>query len=175
MRQACLVELLDGCLYGGKVLAATALVAEGPHEDAGMVAKPANLVLGALHHGRTEQHLRRELLVGVAFHVGLSKDIETIAVTEVVEDGVVGVVAGAHGVDVQALHRADVLFDFLRRDGTSVDGADVMTVHAMEHHAATVDEEGAVVADAHFAEADLAATDVNGLAIAVLDVEQPAV
>ena len=50
MGQTSLVEGLDGSLYGSEVVAITTLVTERPHEDADVVAHPANVVLRAFYH-----------------------------------------------------------------------------------------------------------------------------
>ena len=106
--------------------------------------------------------------MGVALHVGLGQHVESILVAQVVEHGVVGVVAGAHGIDVQPLHGLNVFFYLLVGDGSSVHGAEVMAVHAVEHHSLAVDGQGSVVADAHFAEAHLTTSQVDGVALCVL-------
>jgi len=86
-----------------------------------MVAHPEHMVLGTLYHGRTEQGQRRELLIGVALHIGFCQHVETVFVAEVIEYGIVGVVAGADGIDVETLHRLDVLLNLSRRDGSAID------------------------------------------------------
>ena len=104
----------------------------------------------------------------MALDVGLGQHVEAVAVAEVVEHGVVGVVRCAHGIDVQPLHGADVLLHLLGGDGTAVDGREVVAVDTVEHHAPPVDGEGAVAADGHLAEAHLAASDVVDVAGIVL-------
>ena len=91
----------------------------------------------------------------MAFHVGLGQDVQAILVTEFIEPGVVGIVAGSYGIDVEALHAEDVLLHLLITDGTSAHGTDVMTVNTVEHHASAVDEEGSVIAHANLAESHL--------------------
>ena len=107
----------------------------------------------------------------MTLHIGFSQHVETVLVAEVVEDRVVGVVGGTHGVDVQSFHGLDVLLYLGIADGTSVDGGEVVTVDTMEHHAAAIDGEGTVGTDAHLAESHLAASDVDGLALRVFQHE----
>ena len=166
--EACLVELLDGVGHILEIVAAARLIAERPDEDADVVAHPLHMILRTLHHRIAEFLHRRQLLVGVALHVGLCQHVKPVLVAKVVEDGVVGIVRRAHGVDVEPLHGLNVFLYFGIRDGTTVHRREVVTVHAVEDHALAVDEQGTIVADAHLAEAHLAAADVDVLPILVL-------
>ena len=74
---------------------------------------------------------------------------------------------GADRIHVQAFHRLDVLFHLLGVDGAAVHRAEIMTVHTVEHHALAIDNQRTVGTDAHFAEAHLTATDVNGLSACI--------
>ena len=126
------------------------------------------MVLRALHHRSAEQLQRRELLMGVTLHVGLGQHIESQFVAEVIEHRIVGIVRGAHSVDVQSLHGLQVFLDLLRRDGTAVDRREVVAVHAVEHHALAIDNQGTIAADAHLLEAHLRTTDVQRLSTSIL-------
>ena len=104
----------------------------------------------------------------MALHVGLGQHVHAVFVAEVVEHRVVGVVRGADGVDVQSLHGHDVALNLLGSDGPAVDGRKVVAVDAVKHHTLAVDDQGTVAADAHLTEADLAAANIDGLAVHVL-------
>ena len=57
----------------------------------------------------------------MAFHVGLGQHVHAVFVAEVVEYGIVRVVRGTDGVDIQALHAKDILLNFFGRDSTAID------------------------------------------------------
>ena len=166
--QTGLVECLDGIGNIFEVIAITRLIAKRPHENTRVIAHPQHVVLGTLDHRRTEQFHRRQPCVGVTLHVGLGQHVEAVLVAKVVEHRIVGIVARAHGIDVQALHGLDVLFNLSRCDGTAVDGREVVAVHTMKHHALAVDGQRAVAADFHPAETHLAASAVDDITVLVL-------
>jgi len=106
---------------GLEVLAVAALVAQGPHHHGGGVLVPHHVALRAVHNG-----LHKLGVVGgvgvvvavvagahfgghaVALHVRLANDVEAVLAAQLDKPGGVGVVAGANGVDVVALHQAQV-------------------------------------------------------------------
>ena len=45
----------------------------------------------------------------VALLVGLSSNVESVLIAEVIPNGVIRIVSGTHGVDVETLHNLDVL------------------------------------------------------------------
>ena len=165
--EARLVEGLDGILHGLEVVAAAALVAVGPEQDAGLVAQPQHLALVALHHGGLELLVAAERRVAVALYVGLGQHVDAELVAEVVEVGVVGIVARADGIDIEALHHQQVLLRLLVGHGASALGAEVVAVHAVEDDALAVDQQGAVGTHRHLTQAHLAAAHVKHL-VAVL-------
>ena len=168
MSESGLVERLDGIGYILEVVTVARFVTKRPDEDANMVAHPLHVVLRTFHHSRTERLHRRKFLVCMALHIGFSQHIETILVAKVVEHRIVRIVRSAHRIDVQPLHRLDVLFYLFCRDGTAVDRTEVVTVHAMEDHTLTVDDEGAISTNAHLTETHFATTDVDNLTFFVL-------
>ena len=168
MGEASLVKRLDGTGYRLEVVAATRLIAKRPNEDAHMVAHPLHMILRTLHHSIAELRFRRQSHIGVALHIGFCQHIHAVFVTQVVEHRVIRIVRCADGIDVQTLHGLDVLFNLLCRDGTSIHRREIVAVHTMEHHALAIDEERTIRTDAHLTEAHLAPTDINGLALLVL-------
>ncbi len=86
------------------------------------------MVLVALHHADRSveervrpRRVRRQRPVGVVLHpvrfdVGLVDDVEPVLVGQLVPARIVGVVAGAHGVDVEPLHQLDVAQHVLLAD-----------------------------------------------------------
>ena len=91
----------------------------------------------------------------MALHVGLGQHIDAVLVAEVVEVGVVGIVRGAHGVDVQTLHSYHIVQHLLLRDGAASEPAVVVAVDAMQDDALAVDEQGTIITDAHRTESHL--------------------
>ena len=103
----------------------------------------------------------------MTLHVGLGQHVHAVFVAEVVEYRIIGVVRGADGIDVQSLHGFNVAFNLLRCDGSSVDGGEVVTVDAVEHHTLAVDGQGTVVADGYFTETYLRTANVDDIAIGI--------
>ena len=106
----------------------------------------------------------------MTFNVCLGKHVEAIAVAEIVEEWIVGIVGSAYGVDVQTLHGAYVLFHLLAGYGSSIDRTEIVAIDTVKHHSLAIDEEGAIAAaNAYFAETNLTATNVYGIARSVLE------
>ncbi len=95
------------------VYAVTALVAETPTDYTGMVLQYVRVVDVAFEVSLLKLgNLRQRLLAithAMRFEVCLSHYVEAIFVAEVVPTRIVRIVAGAHGIDVVLLHRANVL------------------------------------------------------------------
>ena len=162
--EACGVESSDAVHDGAEVVAAAALVAGAPDDDGGVVTQGQHLAHAALHHGLAEGFLAGETHIAVALHVGLGQHVQTQAVAEVIEVGVVGVVRGADGVDVQSFHLHDVGLYLLLGEGSSAVLAEAVAVHSVEDDAVAVDQQGSVGADADCAQSHLQRADVHGLA-----------
>ena len=77
----------------------------------------------------------------VGLHVRLVDHIEAEPVAKPVEQGIVGVVAGADRVDVQFLHQLDVLFHPLPRHHVATVRIQFVPVHAFDQHAFPVDQQ----------------------------------
>ena len=98
------VQLLDGFLAGYEVVASSAFVTHAPEDDAGMVAV-------AKHHSNLPVDILRlptwhfaQAVVAVALQVCLIHHIDAIVVKEGIHAWVIGVVAGADGIEVVLLH-----------------------------------------------------------------------
>ena len=96
----------------------------------------------------------------VALDVRLVNDVQAVAVAQLVEVAVVGVVAGAHGVDVHALHVPHVPLHQLAGHHAAAVAVELMPVHAVEDDALAVEAHDPVDhlegAEAHLRPADLA-------------------
>ena len=145
--------------------AAVRLVAARPDHDARVVA------VALEHAARTVQSRRSPLVVvagdgdvlrraaladlgpaPVRLHVHLVDDEQPVLIGQLVEHGVVRVVAGAHGVDVVSLQHPHVGLGHLPRRDAARQG-ELVTVDAVEHDAHAVEREHAVL-DSEAADAD---------------------
>ena len=141
------------------------LVAERPDGDRDVIAVEYRVALVALDD--REVPLREEadavLLVAglVGLDVRLGDYVDAVAVAEVVPAVVVGIVAGADGVDVVQLEEGDVLDHALHRDGAAVVGVALVAVDALDLDRLAVDVEGVaddlLLLEAHLLRADVAA------------------
>ncbi len=95
----------------------------------------------------------------VALLVGLGTEVDAILVAQVVPDGGVGIVAGAHSIDVEALHHLQVLNHALLGDDVSAVGIHLMTVGTLDEDGLAVDQQLGVF-DFHLAEAHLQGNDL---------------
>ena len=133
------VELLCRVVAGAEVLAVAGFVAEAPHHDRGVVAVAQHHAVDAVHEGRNPRLAVRDALVGMVFEVGFAHAVESVMVEHRIHAGVVGIMAGAHGVDVVLLHQQHVAQHCLVGDGAPALGIGVVAVHAFEEHALAVD------------------------------------
>ena len=90
----------------------------------------------------------------MAFDVGLGHHVEAVSVAEVVPAAVVGIVAGADGVDVELLHQPDVLNHAVDADHVAAVGVELVAVGALDEHGLAVDQQ-LRVADLDLAESDI--------------------
>ena len=108
-----LVLSLHPVVGGFEVRTVHGLIAQRPNDDGGMIEVRAHVVLVALQNLLGEERLLglslRTIAEAVALLIGLGGHVDTVFVAQVVPHGIVGIVAGAHSVDVQALHDLDVL------------------------------------------------------------------
>ena len=58
----------------------------------------------------------------VTLQIGFGRHVETVLVAKVIPAGIVGIVTGAHSVDIQLLHNLDVLNHTLHRDNITAVG-----------------------------------------------------
>ena len=115
-----------------KVRTIAGLIAQTPHDDRGMVFEGMyvailTLQMSLLEVGALSQRMLA-IAHAVALKVRLGSEIDTILVAEVIPAGIIRIVAGAHGIDVQLLHDLDVLDHALYRDDITTVGIELMTV-----------------------------------------------
>ena len=128
-----LVDTLYPVVHALEVLAIAGLVAHRPDNDAGMVAQQTDVGLVAL-----QVHLRIVLTLGqrlvaiahaVTFEIGFGRDVDACFIAEVVPTRVVGIVRGAHGIDVQLFHDGNILAHALFRDQIATVGIKLVAVY----------------------------------------------
>ena len=145
-------------------LAAEGFIPTAPDQHTGMVFVPLIQGIhpvrqpGQVFHavsrkgvgdGMLSPHDRFPYAMG--FQVGFVNHIQAQLVTQRVEGALVGIMAGAHGVDVVALHGDKVAADGFLRDGTAGFGAEIMPVDLLENDAAAVETHYAIL---HFKAAE---------------------
>ena len=123
------VVLLGPAARGLKILAPAALVAQRPDHHRGVVLVPDDAALHPVQNGLPELGVVGGVGVilvavvagahghAVGLHVRLADDVEAVLRAHLQKPGGVGVVAGADGVDVVALHQGQVQKGLLPADG----------------------------------------------------------
>ena len=76
----------------------------------------------------------------MAFEIGFSTDVEAILVAKVIPIVVIGIVAGAHGVDVHLLHLEHILEHTFATDHITSIGVKFMTIGALDKNRLTIDK-----------------------------------
>ncbi len=156
---ACRVHLLDELVGLFKVRSVAGLVAERPDDDRGMIAVGCHIAGVALKCGDAEGRMFGKSLVLIAHAVRLDiclgHQIDAIAVAEVIPARVIGIVAGAYGVDVELLHAAYVLNHTFHRHHISAVGVKFVAVGTLDENGQTVDKQLTVL------DFDVAKTDID--------------
>ena len=81
----------------------------------------------------------------MGFQIHLVNDVDAVPVAQAVEKALVGVVAGADGVDVVPLHGHNIQLGFLLGDTASPGGGELVAVHPPEEDAPAVEQHQAVL------------------------------
>ena len=126
------VQGLYGIPFRHYIAALAALVAQAPEQHRGVQAVPADHPHGTVGIGRSPGRHVADGLVAVALLVRLVHYVKAVPVVEGIHLGVVGIVAGAHRVQVVALHQEDVLHHALHRHRLAMDGMDVVAVGPLQ-------------------------------------------
>ena len=145
--------------HGGQVGAGAALVAERPHDHAGVVLVPLDHAGHPVDQGVAPARVGDRVappadqLEPVGLQVALVDHVQPVGVAQLQEPGVGRVVAGPDGVEVVALHQQDVGQHHLLGHGPAQVGVELVAVDPAEQHPAAVDPEQPV-ADLDRPEAD---------------------
>ncbi len=142
---AAAVVILYPVVAGHKVGAVARLVAQAPDDDAGVVEVAIDHPLVADQVGCLEVGALGQsgffIAHSVRLYVALVHHIEAVLVAQVVPNRVVGVVAGAHRIDIHLFHCADVAQHlFFGHDVSSV-FAEFVAVGAFDQDRLAVDQQ----------------------------------
>ena len=138
---ACLVPLLEIVVDAVEVHTMPGFVTHAPRDDGGMVFEHFHVVEIALQVGLVKfgAACQRTFSIthAVGFEVGFGHNIQPHFIAQFVPTRVVGVVGGAHGIDVVLLHDADILLHALHTHHVSAVGVHLVAVGAFdeERHA----------------------------------------
>ena len=106
------IELLEPGVGLLEIGACSGFVAEAPDDDRRMVDVPLDRTLGAFHVGLLIGGLLRQRLRAIAHAMGLDvafgDHIQAVFVAKLIPTGVIRIVAGAHRIDIEALHNRDI-------------------------------------------------------------------
>ena len=126
------------------------LVAQGQDGHARVAGRPVIHVEGAVQMlfiplRLVAQGFLEVIAHAVGFDIGLVVHIEAQGVAELVELPLLGIVAGADGVDIAKLHELEVFQDVLPGGVVAGIGIVLMQVHALEFHRLSIHQEGLYV------------------------------
>jgi hypothetical protein len=96
------------------------------------------MILVAQHHAGSAFHVSVEperivaqiIPDAVGFDIGLIDQVNAIFIAQVVPGGVIGIMTGAHGIEVQLLHQDDFSAHVIVREGPAAFGMMLMAIHA---------------------------------------------
>ena len=131
------VEFVSLGVHRADVAAIAALVAHRPHNDAGVVALLHHQALDAVDVGRLpcrvigDQRDVADILEAVALHIGLGDQHNAVLVAQLVEARVIGIVRGAHRIDVVLLHELQVAAHAIEAHGAALMIVVIVAVDAM--------------------------------------------
>ena len=110
-----------------------------------MVEVGLHVVLVALQYLQGKHGLFRggivAILKAVRLLVCLGHNVNSVLVAQVVPHGVVGIMARAHGIDVELFHYADVLHHTFAAHHVSAVGVYLMAVGSLDKHGLTVNQQ----------------------------------
>ena len=149
------VLFVEEVAHGQNVLTGITLVAAGPDEHRRMVFVPFKHIAGPVHHAVfplrfAARHVPlrvdpvQPLPAAVAFQVGFIDHINAVAVTQIIPQALVGIMAGAHSVDVVAQEHLHGGIHILRTDGAAFFGVPFVAVDAVKDNALPVQAHDAV-------------------------------
>ena len=139
-------------------------VTQTPDDDAGMVLLHKHIITVALYMCQLIRSVLGQSAVTiahtVAFDVGLAHNIESVLVAKVIPTGIIAIMAGAHGIDIEFFHHLDVLDHTLHTNHITAIGVHFVAVHALKDNGFSIDQHLSIL-DFHLAETHLLGNDFN--------------
>ena len=131
-------------------------ISAGPPQYTWVVLIPFQHGYGPVHHAvlplrQASRHIPGRLALShllpgtMAFQVRLIHNINAVLITEAVPQALIGIVAGAHRVDMAALQDFYILSHILPGDGPSRPGVPLMAVYTVDNNAFPVEKHNFVL------------------------------
>ena len=165
MHEPVFIEGAEAVRHVADHRAAEGLIAHRPDQDGGMVFVPLPAGVDPVQQQFTPAFIvpRHDTGCGKAkfcrcpaamgLHIVFRDQIQSQFIAETIESGAVGIMAGAHGIDIVLLHQDKVLAGHFRRYDTAAVAGKFMAVDAAENNAPAVEAHQAVfhlkAAEAH--------------------------
>ena len=109
----------------------------------------------------------------VTLEVSLGYQVETCRVTQFVPTGVVGIVGGTYGIDIELFHDTNILTHALHADNIASIRVQLMTVDSLDEDGLTIDKQLSVL-DLHMTETDVLADRLYHTTV-LLDIDEQSV
>lgn len=128
-----------------EILRVFGFVTQTPYYHAGVVIVQGDVMLVALHNLLCEEWGSGDGILAISesmtFLVGLSNEVEAVLVAEVVPARIIGIMACAYGVDIEALHNFNVLNHTLEGYVVTTVGVHFVAVGALDEYWLSVDKQ----------------------------------
>ena len=165
MHEPVFIEGAEAVRHVADHRAAEGLIAHRPDQDRGVVFVPLPAGIDPVQQQLTPAFIVSRHDTGcrkaqfcrcpasVGLHIVFRDQIQSQFIAETIESGAVGIMAGAHGIDIVLLHQDKVLAGHFRRYDTAAVAGKFMAVDAAENNAPAVEAHQAVfhlkAAEAH--------------------------
>ena len=136
--------------HGRMVAAVARFIAQRPHNNASVIAIPLHHAQAAAYKLLFPDWILRDKIVGfeadhaVAFQIRFVDHIQAVFIAQRKQPGIIGIMAGADGVDVVPFHQQNVPQHFVHRGVIAQGGMGVMAVYALDFHGLPVHQEHAL-------------------------------
>ena len=165
------IVFMGPCGGEGEVGAPPSLVAEAPEDDRRMIAVADDKALHTVYPGGSPRGITGQTTTQpMFFKVGLVHHIESERVAEFIPPLAVGIMTGAHGIDIGLFHQTDVTEHQFFGHHLTRSRVHLMAVHTTKACGNAVDEQLPVL-DFHLTEAHFGGDTLNGLVEGVLEQE----
>ena len=150
---------LDPVVSRREVRTTDGLVTQRPDDHTRVVVVHLDVMLVALKNLLGEERCIGDGLLGIVAEpmtllVCLRTEIDTILVAEVVPHRIIGVMTGAHGIDIEPFHQLDILDHPFTAHHITAIRIHLMTVNTLDEYRLTVHQQLRIF-DLHLAEAHL--------------------